>query len=162
MEVCMKIPLFRHVLVPHDFADTADQALKTAADLAAAAGGRLTVLNVVSPTYLISDPMFTASLPPPEAAVPDVRASLEQRVARVLRGSKVPVKVVVEIGHPAETIADMAKSVSLVVMATHGRTGVTHLLMGSVAERVVRLSPAPVLTIRPKTRAAASRRRRAK
>lgn len=154
----MKTPLFRHVLVPHDFSDTADQALRTAADLAAEGGGRLTVLNVVAPTYLISDPMFTASLPPPEAAVPDVRASLGQRVERILRNRDVPTKVVVEVGHPAETIVDAAKSASLVVMSTHGRTGVSHLLMGSVAERVVRLSPAPVLTIRPKPRAGAKKR----
>jgi len=158
----MKNALFRHVLVPHDFSETADQALKTAAGLASQGGGRLTVLNVVSPTYLISDPMFTASLPPPEAAVPDVRASLGQRVARILRGTEVSTKVVVEIGHAAETIADVAKSASLVVMATHGRTGVSHLLMGSVAERVVRISPAPVLTIRPKARAKAGGKRRRK
>lgn len=149
----MKTTLFRHVLVPHDFSEAADQALQAAADHAAAAGGRLTVLNVVAPTYLISDPMFTASLPPPEAAVPDVRASLEQRVGRVLRKHEVPVKVVVQVGHPAETIVDAARSASLVVMSTHGRTGVSHLLMGSVAERVVRLSPTPVLTLRPKGRA---------
>jgi universal stress protein A len=154
----MKTPLFRHVLVPHDFSDTADQALRTAAELAAEGGGRLTVLNVVAPTYLISDPMFTASLPPPEAAVPDVRSSLGQRVERILRNRDVPTKIVVEVGHPAETIVDAAKSVSLVVMSTHGRTGVSHLLMGSVAERVVRLSPAPVLTIRPKPRAGGKKR----
>jgi nucleotide-binding universal stress UspA family protein len=156
----MKTTLFRHVLVPHDFSEAADQALQAAADLAAAAGGRLTVLNVVAPTYLISDPMFTASLPPPEAAVPDVRASLEQRVGRVLRKREVPVKVAVQVGHPAETIVDAAASASLVIMATHGRTGVSHLLLGSVAERVVRLSPAPVLTIRPKNRAKSGQKRR--
>jgi len=149
-----KVALFRHVLVPHDFSDAADAALRTAADLAAAADGRLTVLNVVAPTYLISDPMFTASLPPPEAAVPDVRASLEQRVARVLGSREVPSKVVVKVGHPAETVVDLASSASLVVMSTHGRTGVSHLLMGSVAERVVRLSTTPVLTLRPKVKAA--------
>ena len=149
-----KVALFRHVLVPHDFSDAADAALRTAADLAASGDGRLTVLNVVAPTYLISDPMFTASLPPPEAAVPDVRASLEQRVARVLGARKVPAKVVVKVGHPAETVVDLASSASLIVMSTHGRTGVSHLLMGSVAERVVRLSTTPVLTIRPKTRGA--------
>lgn len=154
----MKTTLFRHVLVPHDFSDAADQSLRTAADLAAD-GGRLTVLNVVAPTYLISDPMFTASLPPPEAAVPDVRASLEQRVSRVLRGRDVPAKVVVKVGHPAESIVDAAKSASAIVMSTHGRVGVSHLLMGSVAERVVRLSTAPVLTIRPRHRAASKKKR---
>lgn len=155
----MKTTLFRHVLVPHDFSAAADEALKTAADLAEAGGGRITVLNVVTPTYLISDPMFTASLPPPEAAVPDVRASLEQRVERVLGKRHVPVKAVVQVGHPAETIADLAGKANLVVMSTHGRTGVSHLLLGSVAERVVRLSPAPVLTLRPKSAAKARKAR---
>jgi nucleotide-binding universal stress UspA family protein len=72
----------------------------------------------------------------------------------------VPVKVVVQVGHPAETIVDAAAAASLVIMATHGRTGVSHLLLGSVAERVVRLSPAPVLTIRPKKRAKNEPKRR--
>lgn len=153
----MKTPLFRHVLVPHDFSDAADEALQTAAELADEAGGRLTVLNVVAPTYLISDPMFTASLPPPEAAVPDVRASLEQRVGRVLKSRKVPFKVAVQVGHPAETIVETASKATLVVMSTHGRTGVSHLLLGSVAERVVRLSSTPVLTIRPKRSAGGKR-----
>lgn len=148
----MKIPLFRHILVPHDFSATADAALRAAADLAAGAGGRLTVLNVVSPTYLISDPLFTASLPPPEAAVPDIQASLARRVERILKTRDVPVKVVVQIGHAAEAIVEMARRASLVLMSTHGRTGMSHLLLGSVAERVVRLSPTPVLTIRPRRR----------
>jgi universal stress protein A len=112
----------------------------------------------VSPTYLISDPMFTASLPPPEAAVPDVRASLAQRVERVLGKRDVPTKVQVEVGHPADSIVDAAGGASLVVMSTHGRTGMSHLLMGSVAERVVRLSPTPVLTIRPREKKKAAKR----
>ena len=59
-------------------------------------------------------------------------------------------EVQVAAGHPAETIVRMARelAVDLIIMATHGRTGVSHLLLGSVAEHVVRHAPCPVLTVR--------------
>lgn len=64
------------------------------------------------------------------------------------------------VGTPSAKIIEVARAenVDLIVMATHGRTGLDHLVMGSVAERVVRMAPCPVLTIRP-TAATASRGR---
>ncbi len=66
--------------------------------------------------------------------------------------SDVEHETVLRIGNPAEEIikAEHDYGADLVVMATHGRTGVAHLVLGSVAERVVRESTCPVLTIRPK------------
>ena len=57
----------------------------------------------------------------------------------------------VVVGVPSQTITETAAAehVDLIVMATHGRTGFSHLVMGSVAERVVRTAPCPVLTLRP-------------
>jgi len=64
------------------------------------------------------------------------------------------------MGHPAEAIVRVARErgVDLIVMSTHGRTGLKHVLMGSVAEKVVRLAPSPVLTIKPGKSRAGRRR----
>jgi universal stress protein A len=75
-------------------------------------------------------------------------------LARLLPAAEtahVDVTRLVTMGIPYQNIVEMAtaESVDLIVMATHGRTGLGHLVLGSVAERVVRLAPCPVLTIRP-------------
>ena len=77
----------------------------------------------------------------------------EKRLAQVAKeclDDKVPRRIEVAIGKPAVEILRVAErdSADLIVMATHGRTGVDHLILGSVAERVVRESPVPVLTVR--------------
>ena len=61
-----------------------------------------------------------------------------------------PLELRVQVGHPVEQILDVVTRdhVDLIVMGTHGRTGLAHAVMGSVAERVVRLSPCPVLTVK--------------
>jgi nucleotide-binding universal stress UspA family protein len=70
----------------------------------------------------------------------------------------------VVLGHPVERILDAARRADTIVMATAGRSGLAHLVIGSVAERVVRHAPVPVLTIRPaaRRRGGASRGRRAR
>ena len=61
-----------------------------------------------------------------------------------------PVELRVLVGHPFERILETAirEQVALIVLGTHGRTGLAHAIMGSVAERVVRLAPCPVLTVK--------------
>jgi len=82
------------------------------------------------------------------AMLQDAREKLLHRSVRHAQ----PVTVATEVlfGHGARTIADYAaeRGIDLIVMGTHGRTGVAHLLMGSVAERLVRTAPCPVLTVR--------------
>ncbi len=77
-----------------------------------------------------------------------------EEISRVRLGG-IRHEVLVRVGHPAETVLDLEKElgVELVVMATHGRTGISHFVLGSVAEKVVRESSCPVLTVR-KPRAA--------
>jgi nucleotide-binding universal stress UspA family protein len=76
--------------------------------------------------------------------------ALEQLLAQ-MPGARVEIARRVAVGIPAQRITEAAAAdgVDLIVMATHGRTGLRHLLLGSVAERVIRLAPCPVLTIRP-------------
>jgi nucleotide-binding universal stress UspA family protein len=155
--------LFRRILVPHDFSDHATRALKVAADLAAEHRGRLTVLHVVYP-YPVTPLAMTEAVPlvlPPDM-VSHLKSQLEKLVRRVVRGRRAPRVVCrVELGDPTQQIIEVARQADSVVMSTEGRTGLGHLLIGSVAEKVVRHSPCPVLTLRA-GRARAPRRRKRK
>jgi nucleotide-binding universal stress UspA family protein len=147
---------FRRILVPHDFSEPADQALELAADLAVAQRGRLTVLHVVAPFH--PPPEVVAWLREAEQIGPQVQRLREVVAARVGR-RRVPIDCRVVVGYPVDAILDAAREADLVVMATQGRTGLPHLLIGSVAERVVRHCTKPVLTVRAGGRAAAAPRR---
>lgn len=156
--------LFRRVLVPHDFSEPATRALKVAADLIADLPGRMTVLHVVPPVY-------TGPGIPPEAVVwapspenvRELQTRLEALVMRTLGRRTRGVTCRVVVGHPVEAILDAARRADVIVMATLGRSGLSHLLIGSVAENVVRHAPVPVLTVRaPKGRGAARRAPRAR
>jgi nucleotide-binding universal stress UspA family protein len=141
---------FRRILVPHDFSSPASAALRAAADLAD--GGRLTVLHVVVPFTPVGGfpPADGAVWFPPQELVSDVRKRLAALVARELgprRAARVACQVVV--GDPYQRIVDAGRGHDAIVMATTGRTGLSHLLIGSVAEKVVRHATVPVLTIRP-------------
>ncbi len=146
--------LFRRILVPHDFSQPATRALAVAADLAAPRHGRLIVLHVIPPIY----PPHGAPWFPDAALIARERRRLEAVVARVTRGRRLPFECRVDVGGPLERIIDAARGADSIVMSTAGRTGIPRLLIGSVAERVVRHSPAPVLTVRPPVRARAARR----
>jgi nucleotide-binding universal stress UspA family protein len=160
--------LFRKVLVPHDFSRHATQALRAAAELAARAKGRLVVLHAIPIVYPIVglSPVAAAEWYPPPMPSGELigreRRRLEALVARETSGRGRPrAECRVVTGDPYQCIMDAARGASAIVMATLGRTGLSHLLMGSVAEKVVRHSPVPVLTIRPRVlRARPARRRR--
>ncbi len=108
------------------------------------------ILNVV-PSPVGSAQIPAIPLEPYPVAEEDARQRLEVIAKQRLEG-KLPCEIATRSGDPAKEIvqAVTALDVDLVVMATHGRTGLSHLFIGSVAERVVRESPEPVLTIRPK------------
>jgi nucleotide-binding universal stress UspA family protein len=145
----MAAALFRRILVPHDFSDAADHALREAAALARDWHGELHVLHVVEPRFAPVD----MPVPSPVDLVPGHQAALERRVHQLLGDSSPPVSIAVDVGVPADRILDEAIDADAIVMATHGRTGLSRFLIGSVAERVVRLSPIPVLTIRAEAQA---------
>jgi nucleotide-binding universal stress UspA family protein len=139
--------LFQHILVPHDFSPQATAALRTAAALARAQDGKLTVLHVVVPFYLPADAPF--GMTPPGDLIPEQRAHLERLVAKTVGPDGPPTTVKVDIGDPAQRIIEAARRADSIVMATSGRSGFAHLLIGSVAEKVVRHATVPVLTVRP-------------
>jgi len=148
----MKTAITR-ILVPTDFSATADAALEYARVLAARLGASLHVLHVIDDQYLGGS--FAGELYVPEA--PNLREALKQEAEQLLAQritprdrELIPATTAVVVGRSFKTIVDEALSTNadLIVMGTHGRTGIQHLLLGSVAERIVRTAPCPVLTVR--------------
>jgi universal stress protein A len=141
----------RHILAPTDFSDYSKKAISDAFELARTFGATLSLLHVLEPSPYLGE--FT--LPTMgEELLGDLERQASAALAQLLpdaQEAKVEVTRAVAIGSPSQTIVETAEAehVDLIVMATHGRTGLSHLLIGSVAERVVRTAPCPVLTIRP-------------
>lgn len=139
----------RRFLVPVDFSDSTPAALAHAVALAEAFGAYLDVLHVVSEVSLPG----VYGIEPVLVAVPDVQARVREALVReteTAAGTAVPYDVHVLVGFPARDIADFAalQQTDLIVLSTHGRTGLRRLLMGSVAENVIRLAPCAVLTLK--------------
>jgi nucleotide-binding universal stress UspA family protein len=140
-------------LVPVDFSAYANQAVEYAIGLASKLGARVTLLHVIQPLPLGGVDMGVtlpyAYIQEMEAEIArSMQAYLEQVTASGLEG-----EIVVVHGVPFQEIIETAKmqQVDLIVMGTHGRTGLQHVLLGSVAEKVVRLAPCPVLVARQPT-----------
>lgn len=154
--------LFRRILVPHDFSAHASQALEVAASLARQHGGRLLVLHVITPFHPITAlPEEAVSIAYDPALVGGELQRLKELVARTVRGRNAPrVDCKIVIGDAFHRIMAAARDADSIVMATAGHTGLAHLLIGSVAEKVVRHSPVPVLTVRAKVARRKARRSR--
>ena len=156
----MPASLFRRVLVPHDFSPQATVALKTAARLAREHDGTLIVLHVVVPFYVPADVPFgfaADAMPSPTAFVPEQRKRLESMVTKALGKDAPPVTYRVDVGDASQCILDAARRADSIVMSTSGRSGLSHLLIGSVAEKIVRHANVPVLTIRVPEKGARTR-----
>ena len=139
-----------HVLVPTDFSTYAEQALDYAIALAQTLRARVTLLHVIQPLLVAGadmgvwpSPAFIEELE--TAITSDMEGYLARVTAAGLAG-----EIAVVHGVPFQEILNTAKArqVDLIIMGTHGRTGLTHVFLGSVAEKVVRLAPCPVLVAR--------------
>lgn len=139
----------KRLLVPHDFSTHSLGALRLAASWAKALGAGVTLLHVVEPVVF---PQLYAVDPLPEETFERARerstSELETVIAEVF--AEVPAEAVVVSGTAAETILleAEAREADLVVMGSRGLSGLEHLLLGSVAEKVLRRSPVPLLTVR--------------
>jgi nucleotide-binding universal stress UspA family protein len=137
------------ILVPTDFSEAAHKALEYAAELAKLYEAPLTLAYVNAPPMYVPDALMY--MPPGNMA--EILDALEkdlgklQREARELGAREVTTKLVQ--GTPWYEIVELAAAgkYDLIVMGTHGRGGFSHLLLGSVAEKVVRKAPCPVLTV---------------
>ncbi|HTY53645.1 MAG TPA: universal stress protein [Candidatus Binataceae bacterium] len=139
----MALPI-RKILSPIDFGENSLNALDVAAEFARQASATVVVLHVVS-LMLTPDEMPVELYREQEAQAKD---KLNQIVAAQLKGLES--EIIVHVGDPAKIIVEAAETLGadLIVMATHGRTGISRVLMGSVTERVLRDAPCPVLTVR--------------
>ena len=144
---------FKHILVATDFEPSSADAVETAIALAHTFDAKLTLLHVWEiPIYPYMDFMLNSDM------IARVEDSAVVRLADALQKVKAVVpsaSSTLKTGFPWAGILDAAEELKpdLIVVGTHGRRGVNHLMLGSVAEKVVRLSPVPVLTVRPKVSA---------
>jgi len=142
-------PAFERFLVPVDFSDYSAQALRLARELASRTGGRLHVLHVLEEAQIPGVyELESAYVNTPEAKQ-RTREQLVEWIEEV-GGPDVPYSVHARFGYPARDIIDYAKnrSLDLIVIATHGRVGMERMLLGSVAEKVLRSATSPVLCVR--------------
>jgi universal stress protein A len=142
------------ILYPTDFSETGRHALELATSLARDRGATLVIVHVEEPPMAYGGGDLYYGVEEPS------REELLKALGQVVpTDPAVPCVHKLMIGDPAEAILKLAQEdqVELIVMGTHGRRGLTRLLMGSVAEAVVRRAPCPVLTVRqPATAPAAS------
>lgn len=139
------------VLVPIDFSDYSKSALKYAVNFAKSFNAEIILIYVVEP--VIYPPDFSMG----QIAMPSINTEWDDRAKEELQKlakseivGSANVKTVIKTGKPFVEIIETAKeeNVDLIIIATHGRSGVEHILFGSTAEKVVRKAPCPVLTLR--------------
>lgn len=136
------------ILVPTDFSKHSQTALNYGVAFAQKFGARLHLMHVMQDLALFFPDAVTV-VPPTDQLNTAVQAALERLVRENhLEGQNV--QLVVRTGSPFHEIAQYARdeAIDLIILGTHGRGGLMHLLMGSVAEKVVRKAPCPVLTVR--------------
>jgi nucleotide-binding universal stress UspA family protein len=143
----------KNILVATDFSEPSNAALAYGRELAARFNAGLHVLHIAENIYITTfgAETYAAVAPDLQAEVErSARARLEQLVLDSDGSGPRTTPVVMTSGAPAFAIIDYAgeHGIDLIVMGTHGRGALAHLVMGSVAERVVRLAPCPVLTVR--------------
>lgn len=139
------------ILVPTDFSVGAESALAWATKLARAFSAEVVLLHVVdlSIAALAGLPASMAMVPAAGELLEQIREETKQEMSRL--AARFPgARTVVREGMPRSAIIDVAKEIGadMIVMGTHGRTGLGHVFFGSVAEHVVRHSHVPVLTVR--------------
>jgi universal stress protein A len=143
----------KRILVPVDFSDASQKALEHAAELARAFGATIDILHVwEAPRYL--PPELVIAGPSPQQTLAELsRARAETELKELVQNAGAVASLIGQVrneeGIPAAKIVEVAATgYDLIVMGSHGRTGFRHLLLGSVAERVVRHAKTSVLSVR--------------
>ena len=158
---------FKKILCPVDLSGFSLEALKLAVKVVEASEGTLDVLHVIHNPF---DEIYMTPITQADPALIEMYANEPQRRAKILRATEEHSEVLlkqfchdvvqhygkvryhIRKGDPFEAILDATEDLltDLVVLATHGRTGVKRLVIGNVAEKIVRHAPCPVLTVKPK------------
>ncbi|MCX7797458.1 MAG: universal stress protein [Melioribacter sp.] len=143
--------IINKILVPIDFSDYSKNALKYAAQFAKHFNAKMYLIYVIEPVIYPTD--FSMG----QIVLPSIDSNLQTRAEEELKNlaknfidPSISVETIIKTGKPFVEINETAKEkdIDLIIIATHGHTGVEHLLFGSTAEKVVRKAPCPVLTLR--------------
>ncbi len=151
--------MFQRILVPVDYSEHSRHSVRVAAELAVKVGATVDIVHVWDrPTY-VSDGVMVRRQGEEQRSLADlIRENAESDMNAFLAKLELPAGVKLNhrmcTGEPAQRLVEEARTggYDLIVVGTHGRAGVLHLLLGSTAERLIRLSPVPVLVIPPKGR----------
>lgn len=140
------------ILVPVDFSEHSQKALRYALAFASQFGAQVTLVHIVEQMVYPGDWMY-----PPLAVTefaPKKREQMLERLRAMDAGSGVKTQHIVRLGRAWQEVVEVAKELKsdLLILATHGYTGLKHVLLGSVAEKIVRHAPCPVLSVRPDER----------
>jgi len=135
----------KRILVPVDFSECSNKALGYAIPFAKQFGAEVTLIHA------LSYPFEAAEVAAAEAeAMQAARRELNSLLTKI--GGVIPSQGIIRMGNPADEIVETAREfgADLIVMSTHGRAGLAHMLLGSTTEHVVRHAPCPVLVVREK------------
>lgn len=145
------MPQFRRIVHPTDFSERSETAWTYADALAAKFGAELHLVHVMQEPVAVL-PESSIAVAAPAANLPELIDAAEQGLKRyqAAEPGRIANRIVLH-GPSAEEIVRYAKdcNADLIVIGTHGRTGLAHVLLGSVAEKIVRKAPCAVLTVRP-------------
>jgi len=140
------------ILVPVDFSEHSQKALRYALAFATQFDAEVTLVHIVEQMVYPGDWMY------PPLAVTDFATEKREQMIERLRaldaGSGVKTQHMVRLGRAWQEVIEIAREqkTDLIILATHGYTGLKHVLLGSVAEKIVRHAPCPVLSVRPEER----------
>jgi universal stress protein A len=149
-ETAARLFRIQKILVPVDFSGCSEKALQYAIPFAGQFGAAIVLLHVLQLNYIAGSEFGGVDFPLLES---EMRQNSEKQLAalgtRVI-GSKAPASTLVRAGRPVGEIVATAREleVDLIIMSTHGHTGLKHVLLGSTTENVVRYAPCPVLVVR--------------
>ncbi len=143
--------MISRILVPIDFSDYSKNALKYAVDFAKIFKAKIFLIYVIEPIIYPADfSIGQVTIPTPDVDMHSRAQNELDLLAKSFNEYSVEVETMIKSGKPFVEINETAseKNIDLIIIASHGHTGVEHLLFGSTAEKVVRKAPCPVLTLR--------------
>lgn len=138
------------ILVPTDFSDLSLKAIQVANKYASVIGGTITLIHSHIPITELDEPYAIGMSSKIYKDYEDIENSIREKLDRLCDehiDEKYRDGKLVHIGNPAQSIVEVSEEYDIIIMSTHGRTGFTRFLMGSVAEKVLRLSPVPVMVV---------------